>query len=343
MFCLLIILLIVAMFLIIVYNSKNKQEIKIKLNPLELESVLEIPQDGDYFVAKPLKMLGYKGKIYILDLKFRCILVFKDKGFSHTIGRIGLGPGEMTEMTTFFVIFKDKVYIFNRPNKIEILNLNGDYEGTIRLKCTGTYFSPSDMVIFGNHIYISLSIGKPRVQKYDFEGNLVENFIIGGNEIGPYKYNIINPYALYINLETRRIVLFNRFNGDIEIFDLNNGTTIWSFKNYDSQVSERVTKIREKINKHNFRNDSKELKSIVMWQSALDENNSRLLIIPSQNTVDSSEREYILYIIDIKHGSLMKSFVRWGSFKQIIKNCCFVQEKLAFVDYTLNLFIGGYR
>ena len=341
--CLLIILIIIAFIFIRIYNARGKQEAPIKVNPIDLDSVLEIPQYGDYFVAKPVKMLGYKEKIYILDLKFHCILVFTEEGFSHTIGRFGLGPGEITEMATSFRIFEDNLYILNRPDKIEILNLNGDYKRTIRLKYKETYFAPSDFEIVGNHIYISLSIGETRVQKYDDEGNLVENFIRGGNGISPYKYNIINPYGLHIDLESRRIVLFNRFNGDIEVFDLMDGTSILSLKNYDSQISERITLIRKKINKHNSRNDFKELQSIVMWQSALDENNSKMFIIPSQNTVDSSERKDILYIFDTKYGFLMKSFIRLGSFKQIIKNCCFLQEKIAFMDYSFNLFIGGYK
>ncbi len=341
--CLPIILIIVAFISIRIFNAKSKPEIQIKVIPIDLDSVLEIQQYGDYFVAAPVKMLGYKEKIYILDLKFHCIMVFTEAGFSHTIGRFGQGPGEITEMAKSFRVFEDNVYILNHPDKIEILDLNGDNKGTIKLKCSETYFSPSDFEIFGNHIYISLSIGEIRVQKYDLEGNLLDNFIKGGNKIGPYKYNIINPYALHIDLESRRIVLFNRFNGDIEVFDLMAGTPIWSFKNYDAQISERITRIRKEINKNNFRDYSKELKSIVMWQSALDENNSRMLIIPSQNTVDSSERKDILYIFDIKHGLLMKSFVRLGSFAKIIKHCCFLEEKLAFMDYSFNLFIGGYK
>jgi len=341
--CLLIILIIVAFISIRIYNTKGKTEIQFKVIPINLESVLEIQQYGEYFVAAPVKMLGYKEKIYILDLKFHCILVFTEDGFSHTIGRFGQGPGEITEMAKSFRVFEDNVYILNHPDKIEILDLNGNYKGTIRLKCSETYFSPSDFEIFGNHIYISLSIGKTRVQKYNLEGHLIDNFIKGGNEIGLYKFNIINPYELHIDIESKRIILFNRFNGDIEVFDLMVGTPIWSFKNYDAQTSERITSIRKEINKHNFRDYSKELKSIVMWQTALDENNSRMLIIPSQNTVTISERKDILYIFDIKHGLVLKSFIRLGSFEKIIKYCCFLDEKLAFMDYSFNLFIGGYK
>jgi hypothetical protein len=341
--CLIIIVIIIALICIILFNAKSKPEIQIKVTPINLESVLEIQQDGDYFVAAPVKMLGYKEKIYILDLKFHCILVFTEEGFSHTIGRFGKGPGEITEIPKSFRVFEDNVYILNHPDKIEILSINGDYKGTIRLKYSEQYFSPSDFEIYGNHIYICLSIGETRVQKYNLEGNFVENFIKGGNEIGPYKYKIINPYELHIDIESRRIILFNRFNGDIEVFDLIAGTPIYSVKRYDDQISERITRIIKEINKNNLRSYSKELKSIAMWQSAFDENNSRILIIPSQNTVDSSDRENILYIFDIKYGFLLKSFIKLGSFEKIIKHCCFLEEKIAFMDYSLNLFIGGYK
>jgi hypothetical protein len=312
-------------------------------NPIFLNSVQEIPQNEEFIVAKPVSMLGYKSKVYILDLKFYCILVFNENGLSHTVGRHGAGPGEITDMTISFKILDDKIYILSQPNRIEILTLKGDYLDTIKLQHKEKYFFPTDLEIFDNNIFISISASETRVQQYDCSGRLIKQFIGGGKKVSQNRNNFLDPLALHIDREKQKIIIFSRFSGDIDVFDLKSRNLLWSRKNYDPIISRRIADLTKKQNQKNYKSHSKAFKSVSMWQHTVDQNRASLLLIPSQNSVNTNDRVSTVYLFDYETGELTRSEIIWGNFKQVFKYGCFVLDRLVIMDYSFNLFYGGYQ
>jgi hypothetical protein len=307
---------------------------------IELNRVSEIIQNENHFVAHPIKMMGYKNKVYLLDRKFRMVLVFSKNEFSHIIGKPGQGPGEISEGTSFDV-FKDKLYLLNKDSRIELFDISGEYKKTIRLKKSVPYALPTDLKIYKGNMYVTFNVGETRVGRYDLEGNFLDDYIRGGDNIGPYKNFLSNPLSIYISTEDNALILFNRFNGDIEVFDLNSRVLRNKTTNYDDMITEKVAQLRKRVRERYYDNGLREIKSILIWRSAFDRRNNQLLIIPSQISVDEKDRRKLFYTFNINNGLVLKRFLRVKGVDIIIRDCCFIDDKPVILDYDLNLFLGG--
>lgn len=311
-----------------------------KIHSIELKKISEIQQPQDYFVAKPRKMLGYKNKIYILDQKFSMILVFKETGLSHTIGGPGIGPGEFQNANSFD-ISKNRLYVLNQASKVEVFDISGDYIHTFKLEKPAPFAAPSDIKVHENHIYIGYNLGETKVQKYGLKGNFLDNFIKGGRPLDPGRFVLANPISIFVYPARNSLILFNKFKGDLEIYNLSSGVLENSIENKDPIVKKRISNLTENISNQNFEEYSKEIKSIFMWRCSFDDANNKVVIIPSQSSIDQKMRNENIYSFDLNLETLSMARFVVKSKKLIIKDCCSIQGKYVILDYNLNLFLGG--
>lgn len=336
-----IILTIAIAFMIYFFVLKNNP--KIEENILEIKRVETIPQKNEYYIVKPKKIICYKDKIYVLDTKFYRILVYSRDGFSHHISSPGMGPGQISQPISF-VIEDENLYVLNFPDRIEVFDLIGKYIKTIRLKIENTLIkSIWDFKIFEKKIYISLNVGEIKVQRYNLNGQFIDNFILGGNKVVLDKIFISTPNNIYIIPKLNKLILFNQFNGDIQIFNFHDGILIKIIRDYDSIISRRTSIIMDDIKRSIASNNILQIKNYIMLDSALDLLNLKLFILPSQISIDREEKRNILYSLDlITHVIKRNNLAFEIGDKKYINNLCFMEDNLIFIDDDLNLNIGGF-
>lgn len=127
---------------------------------LEFESV---PDDLDYFIQQPTSCdVDDDGNCYILDLGASVIFVWNSDGsFSHTIGKPGEGPGELSFMARgggpqgYVGAHGKSVYVYNGSKRnLEVFNRAGEYQRSIALDIrggrTGSFYvtSNSEFLIY---------------------------------------------------------------------------------------------------------------------------------------------------------------------------------------------------
>lgn len=322
----------------------NKSEVDLvqseRVQPIELNRVSEIIQPQDHFIAKPRKMLGYQNRIYVLDQKFSTILVFEETGFSHSIGGPGIGPGEFQNANSFD-ISKDRLYVLNQASKIEVFDISGDYIRTFKIEKPAPYATPSDIKVHEDQIYIGYNLGETKVQRYGLNGNYSDDFIKGGRPMESGRFILADPISIFVYPARNSLILFNRFKGDLEIYNLSSGVLEDSIENKDPIIRERISNFTESISGQNFVDYSKEIKSIVMWRCSFDDTNNKVLIFPSQMSVDEKSRSENFYSFDVNLETL--SLVRFEvrGKKLVVKDFCSIQGRYVILDYNLNLFLGG--
>lgn len=307
----------------------------------KFNSIKKIPQPDDYFVAMPLKMIGYKDKIYILDAKFSMILVFSKNGFSHTIGRPGKGPSEFSYGTSF-CINDDTLYLLNEHSKIEVFLISGEYLRTIRIKKTDAFSIPTDIDVYNKCIYICFSFGRIKVQRQFKENDKIDKFIVSDKRVDTdgKKHGIIAPVSIYIVPEKKSLILIDQFRGDIEVYDLEKGSLQNTIEKYDSEITEKIERIEDDFNSYNSGSASNQVKSISMWRSSFDRLNNRIILIPSQVSIKPSQRRKLFYHLNCFSEELHKATIKVKNEETVIRDCCFIKDKWVVLDYDSNIFTG---
>lgn len=333
----------VLVFLLIHIMHKPKK-VEVLSGTIKIDTIEQIPQGDEYYIAKPKKMLCYKDKIFILDVKFYRILVFGKDGYSHYIGHPGQGPGEISQPISM-AIENDRVYVLNSPDRIEAFDLFGKYLKTIRLKIARTPIkSLGDFKIFDGKIYVSLEIGEVSVQRYDLNGRWIDNFISGGNKIDLGKTILANPNDIYLIPELGTLILFNRFTGDIETFSLKTGNLLDKVNNYDQVVAERIASFKKNENGQSAPKRKIEVKVFIMFHANLDIKKLQLHILPSQSSVSREDMRDIIYTLNLNNLSMERKRLHFdGIEKKYIRYCCVVEDSIFFIDDELNLFKGGLK
>lgn len=333
-----------ALTLLIVYIIHGPQKVDVFSKTMDINKVEKIYQGDTYYIAKPKKILCYKGIVFILDVKFFRILAYGNNGYSHFIGRPGQGPGEISQPISM-TISKDKLYVLNSPDRIEVFDLFGKYLRTIRLKIQNTTFkSIWDFKISDEKIYVSLDIGEVRVQRYDLNGRWIDNFIAEGDVIDPDKTVIANPNDIYIVPGLSALILFNRFSGAIEEFNLKSGTFIKKLIGYDRIVEERISLLKREMKDKNTSKGKVEVKGFLMFHANLDEEKMQLHILPSQSSVNRENMRDIIYTVNLEDMSMERKKMQFvGIKKKYIRNCCIKKDSMLFIDDELNLFKGGFK
>lgn len=336
-----IFILIIAL---IIYFPAIKNKSEIKNSVMEIRRMENIPQENEYYIVKPKKIIGYKDKIYVLDSKFYRILVYSKDGFSHHISSPGMGPAQISQPISL-VIEDEILYILNFPDRIEVFDLQGKYIKTIRLKIENTLIkSIWDFQIYGQKIYVSLNVGEIKVQRYDINGRFIDNFILGGKKVELNKIFLSVPNNIYIIPRLNKLILFNQFDGDIQIFHLHDGTLITSIRDYDSIISRRTSLIIKDINNTRPEDKMLQIKNYLMFHSTLDLSSLKLFILPSQISLDREEKRNILYTFDLETNLIDKNnLVFEVGDQKYIENLCFIEDNLVFIDDDLNLNIGEYK
>jgi len=311
---------------------------------LNIHNLREITQDEDYIISNPLKMLYRGDKIYILDRKLLQVLVFTDAGYSHSIGRPGQGPGEISQPVSFDIA-DDKLYVANFTDRIEVFDLTGTYLKTIKIKIKPDSI-PSfwDFKLFDNIFYFSKDIGQIKVQRYGPDGAFIDDFIGGGSKIESSRDILSSPCNIYIVPDNNKLILFNQFNGDIEVYDLNNGDCLSKTQNYDSFTMEESLLIRDIISSSQPNSNDKEVKIIILLRSTIDQERSRLLVTPSQVSLEDEKKRSLVYSYDFTGNKIEENILNFtGSDKKLIRICCFTDKKVIILDDELNLYIGKFK
>jgi hypothetical protein len=286
-------------------------------------------------------MLCYCDKIYILDRKLLQILVYTDAGYSHSIGRPGQGPGDISHPISFDIV-NDRLYIANIPDRIEVFDLTGTYLKTIRIiKKMDSFPSFWDFKIVNDIIYFSKDIGLIKVERYALDGTYIDDFISGGMKIESSRDILSNPYNIYIEPENNSLILFSQFNGDIEIYDLNSGNCLTKIQDYDSSTMEASFSIRDLIRSSHANRNDLNVKIFIMLRSTIDKKGARLLITPSQVSLKEEEKRNLIYSYSFMENKIEENILNFqDSEKKFIRLCCVAGKKLVILDDELDLYIG---
>jgi len=118
--------------------------------------------------------VNYKGNIYVVERKNKCVKVFDSKGkFLFKIGRGGDGPGEFREPVRIFSAPNNDVFILDQNGIISRFNDKGKFIFSFKTKS-----SPNDFVVdsHGNFYVNENYYADKKIWVYDKKGNQVKSF-----------------------------------------------------------------------------------------------------------------------------------------------------------------------
>lgn len=110
-----------------VINSGSNPKIRGEIPSIDLEIEIAATRAGEYFLNRPSQIsLDNQGRIYVLDSKESDIKKFDEKGrYIKTIGRPGLGPGELSGLSSIFVFCDQLVAWCSQYNRFVRFDLDG--------------------------------------------------------------------------------------------------------------------------------------------------------------------------------------------------------------------------
>lgn len=133
-------------------KSKGKfvslQQIADEISFVNLVTPSETP------LSEVSKLIEFNDQIFISDQKQKTIFVFDNKGqFIRRIGRNGKGPGEIVDITDFYISTLDSCVIISDIGKKEILkfNQNGSFLSSVKTSLVGKCImslSPSSNALY---------------------------------------------------------------------------------------------------------------------------------------------------------------------------------------------------
>jgi hypothetical protein len=170
---------------------------------------------ADIFLHYPAKGVSHGDRFYFLNQNTRKIEVFNSKEWLHSIGNKGMGPGFFQNLTSF-TIFKDQVLTLEQySGRVQFFNLNGKVQKQIRLKIDNLKLTRlHDIAAYEDFIIISYTGNGGYIDLFDFEGNVVHNFV----KKSPYPAGLGIP--LNLNLRGHELYVCNVFDGSITVLDL---------------------------------------------------------------------------------------------------------------------------
>lgn len=209
----------------IIHNYKPQKIVSVKL-----DEVLTIPNSKDVFLNNPYVFnIDSFENVYVFDYYDLKIKKFnKDGFFIESFGKIGIGPGEYSVFSSFF-IFNNNIFIIDNDQKIMIqYDLNGNFVKNIRLsKIPYNLKQVSSNNIFGSSFdYIKTKHGYIQAMNlsiYDKTLTMqktVENIKIPFNPKKPTKANPLNTFYSYCTNKGYIYLAKNSYNSyEIDVFN----------------------------------------------------------------------------------------------------------------------------
>lgn len=205
------------------------------------------------------QLILFDNKFFILDMtRMKKIFVYEQDGsFSHTIGKVGNGPGEYTNIEDFTIDEKNKhVVILTYPSTVFVYNLNGDFVLKKQLSTSSMFWSIesfSDGYVCSTNQQSALN--DSLLHFYD------KNFVLTHTLLKPLSFQITMPPFVTnpIQKEKKQLYYFDSFTATM-YSNISNKTehkaTLFNIgEQMEPEIFKDVQQFFEKQMEYSFFND----------------------------------------------------------------------------------------
>ncbi|SFT55654.1 hypothetical protein SAMN04489724_1317 [Algoriphagus locisalis] len=179
-----------------------------EIKKFEIQDIIQLETNAESLLGKISKVQQIEGQWYIHSMSK--LFVFNANGeFIHTIGEIGNGPGEISEVTNFWFDSGQQqiIVLDNNGRKIVSFNLNGEFQKEIRINSF-----PQGIAKFNNEFLLFLNRSAS-----DFELN--ESYDVASmDENGIVKRTYFPSTPEYKTWYLPNMI-FYEFDGKVNYFD----------------------------------------------------------------------------------------------------------------------------
>jgi len=284
------------------------EEFKVSDKDVRYSVQYSFPQERESLINSPIDVIYNDGNILFLGSNISRILVFNEKKYLYSIGRPGMGPGDIFNPKSFCV-FNDLIYVLNEGCRIEVFNKKGHAVKSIKLEIVGTLniFAITDFKVHGNHIYVSFGRGEVKLKKFDINGRFIENAINSSEDKEFVSDGNFSNYRL--SIFDNAIILVDQSSSRLEVYDLNSKKLLSYVKYVDPDVTK---KYHEAIKKNSI--GPNHLMKFIVARISFDEDNAIVNVLPL--TQDKDRPFYFFYEINIRDNTIIKNKMFYPNARQ---------------------------
>jgi len=290
----------------------------------------------DVPLKKVQKIALHKGNIFILD-RDRCALYVIDQEGHHigTLGKAGLGPGDISDGRDFFVTEDDLVYVLNSSTKrIEVFSIDGKPLRTIRFMPDDSLSRPCSILVDKNKKIIVGSAFRELLVMIDEKGSHLTTFLTQ-NQFPGYPMSKINlgiPSSLEFLGD--KILFFDRYKGIFSIINPASGSSEIVFSAYSDLNTKEIENFEEQIKSTPYNNIT-----AVYWTNACIDEQQQVYVIDTSKEKNKPQNMFVfskdgVYLYNEPLGIFSADSARF---------ICCEKGTFAFMTYDFNLYLAYNR